>query len=136
MIENEEIINDLYRAKKFFENIISYTIGPYTLEDMIKYRLNSINIIDVRDYNDYLEGHLPYAINFPISDIKANIDMLDKSKVNILYSYSDTCKKAYKTAINLLENNFPVVILRGGYKAWEKAGFDIIKNCIRLYPID
>ena len=35
MFTNEKITRDLERAKKSFENIISFTIGPFTLEDMI-----------------------------------------------------------------------------------------------------
>lgn len=128
MLTNEKITKDISRAKKFFENIISFTVGPFTLEDMIKYRLESINILDVRDYEDYIEGHLPYAIHFPSKETEAHIDMLDKSKINVLYTYSDTCAKAYNTAVLLLENNYPCVVLRGGFKEWKKQELDIIKT--------
>ncbi len=128
MFAYEKITNDLSRAKRFFENIVSFTVGPFTLEDMIKHRLDSINIIDVRDYDDYIEGHLPYAIHFPFKEIEEHLNMLEKSKVNILYTYSDSCTKAYNAALKLLENNFPSVVLRGGYKEWKKHDLDIIKN--------
>ena len=128
MFAHEEITKDLSRAKKFFENVISFTIGPFTLEDMIKYRLNSINIVDVRDYEHYIEGHLPYAMHISADNIKEHVNMLDKSKVTILYTHNDSCAKAYNSALVLLENQYPCVVLRGGYKEWKKYDLDIIQN--------
>ncbi len=128
MFTHEKITKDLSRAKKFFENIVSFTVGPFTLEDMIKHRLDSINIVDVRDYDDYIEGHLPYAIHFPTKEIEQHMDMIEKSKVNVLYTYSDSCAKAYNAALVLLENDFPCVVLRGGYKEWKKHDLDIVKT--------
>ena len=128
MFAHEKITKDLSRAKRFFENIVSFTVGSFTLEDMIKHRLDSINIVDVRDYDDYIKGHLPYAIHFPTKEIDEHLDMIEKSKVNILYTYSDSCSKAYNVALLLLENDFPCVVLRGGFKEWKKHDLDIITN--------
>lgn len=123
-----EITNDLSRAKNFFENIISFTIGPFTLEDMIKHRIDSMNIVDVRDYEEYIDGHIPYAVHIPHKDINEHAQMLEKSKVTVIYSYNDICEKAYKCALTLIEQNYPCVILRGGFKAWKKFDLDIIKS--------
>ena len=101
MFTNEKITKDLSRAKKFFENIIAYTVGPYTLEDMIKNNLDSINIVDVREYEHYIEGHIPYAMHIPMLDIEKHCKMLDKSKVTIIYTHNDSCAKAYKAALIL-----------------------------------
>ena len=128
MFTHREITNDFSRAKNFFENIISFTIGPFTLEDMIKHRLDSINIIDVRDYEHYIDGHIPYAVHIPFDNIQEHIKMFDKSKVNIIYTYNDSCERAYNSALFLIENHYPSVTLRGGYKDWKKFDLDIIKN--------
>ena len=128
MFTNEKITKDLSRAKKFFENIIAYTVGVFTLEDMIKNSLESINIIDVRDYNNYIEGHIPYAMHIPMSDIEEHCNMLDKSKVTIIYTHNDSCAKAYKAALVLLDKNYPCVVLRGGFEEWKHHELDIIKN--------
>ena len=128
MFSHSDITKDFSRAKKYFEDIISYTIGPFSLDEMIIHRINSLNILDVREYTDYIEGHIPYAIHIPYKDLKDNIEMLDKEKVTIIYTYSDSCPRAYNTALELIEKKFPAVILRGGFKEWKKFDFDIIKN--------
>ncbi len=128
MFSHDEITKDLARAKKFFEDIISFTAGPYTLDEIIAHRPDSINIVDVREYDNYIEGHIPYAVHIPYKEIKEHIDMLDKSKVTVVYTYSDSCPRAYKSALELIEKHHPAVILRGGFKAWKKFDFDIIKN--------
>ncbi len=128
MFSHCEVIKDLPRAKKFFENIISYTVGPYTLSDMIEEKKNFINVIDVREYNDYTDAHIPYSIHIPYKKLKEHLNMLDKTKINIIYTYNDSCPRAYKTALELIENHFPSVVLRGGFKSWKKSDLEIIKN--------
>ncbi len=128
MFSHENITKDLSRAKKFFEDIISFTVGPYTLDEIIANRVNTINIVDVREYNDYIEGHIPYAVHIPYKEAKDHVEILDKSKVTVVYTYSDSCPRAYKTALDLIEKHYPAVILRGGMKEWKKFDFDIVKT--------
>lgn len=128
MFSHDEITKDLSRAKKFFEDIISFTVGPFTLDDIIENRINSINLVDVREYNDYINGHIPYAVHIPYKEVKEHIDMLDKDKVTIIYTYSDSCPRAYKSALELIEKHYPSVILRGGFKEWKKFDLDIVKT--------
>ena len=128
MFSHENITKDLSRAKKFFEDIISFTVGPYTLDEIIANRVNTINIVDVREYNDYIEGHIPYAVHIPYKEAKDHVEILDKSKVTVVYTYSDSCPSAYKTALDLIEKHYPAVILRGGMKEWKKFDFDIVKT--------
>lgn len=128
MFLHQEITNDLSRAKKFFENIISFTIGPFSLDEIISHRIDSVNIVDVREYEDYIEGHIPYAVHIPYKEIEEHVEMLNKDVVTIVYSYSDSCPRAYKSALKLIEKHRPSVILRGGFKEWKKFDLDIIKN--------
>ena len=134
MFSHNEITKDLSRAKKFFENIVSYTIGPYTLSDMLEQKKDCINVIDVREYNDYLDGHIPYSIHIPYKKLKENLEMLDKDKVTIIYTYNDSCPRAYNTALELIEHHYPVVTLRGGFKMWKKSDLDVTKTDSQDYP--
>ena len=131
MFFHSDITKDLSRGKKFFEDIISFTIGPYTLDDIIANRVNTINIADVREYNDYLDGHIPYAVHLPYKDEK--FDILDKDKVTVIYSYSDSCPRAYNKALKLIEKQYTAVVLRGGFKEWKNFDFDIIKTDSQNY---
>ena len=128
MFEHEKITQDLSRAKHFFEDIVSFTIGPYTLDEIIANRINTINILDVRDYDNYTDGHIPYAVHIPYANIEDNLEILDKSKTTVVYTYTDSCPRAHKCALKLAENHFPAVVLRGGFKTWKKFDFDVVKT--------
>lgn len=134
MFSENKITKDLSRGKKFFEDIVSFTVGPFSLDEMIAHRINTLNIVDVREYEDYIEGHIPYAVHIPYKEIDEHCKMLDKDKVTIVYSYRDSCPRAYNSALKLIEEHYPTVVLRGGFKEWKKFDFDIIRTNSDDYP--
>lgn len=127
MFQHGDITKDLQRAKKFFEDISAFTIGAYCLDKIIKEKTNSINIVDVRDYDDYIEGHIPYAVHIPFETLEEHVEMLEKDKITVVYTYNDNCPRACKTALELVEKHYPSEILRGGFSVWKKLGFDTVK---------
>lgn len=115
-------------AKKHFENELSYHVGPYELNHLIHSCIEKINLVDVRDYEDYLEGHIPFAMHVPASALEDNLAMFEKNKLNILYCYKIECQLAKKCCLKLAKLGYPVVEGLGGYKSWKKSGFDVVKN--------
>ena len=70
-------------------------------------------LIDVRSKKEYLEGHLNGAINIPLSNIKENINEIEKDKKILLYCQSGLrSKKAFKILEDLGYKN--VYNLKGG----------------------
>lgn len=61
MNEYKEITMDTRRAYEYFLNEISYSIGAHELKELISNDLNSFNLVDVRKYEDYIDGHIPFA---------------------------------------------------------------------------
>ena len=125
---HKNIVNDLERAKHFFENHAAYCISPYELKIMLKKSLNSFQLIDVREYEDYIDGHIEYAHHIPPHKIEENLEMLDKSKPTIIYCYNHYCKKAGNAALKLIEHGYPAAILDGGIETWENFDFEIVKT--------
>lgn len=128
MFFHNDISKDFSRAKKFFENILAFTIGTYSLRNLIKDNISDIIIVDVREYEDYIKGHIPFAIHIPYEHILEHINMLEKDKMIIVYSYNDSCPRAYKTALQLADQHYHVVTLRGGFCKWNKHNFDVVKT--------
>lgn len=126
MLENENISNDIERAKAFIENIVYFSVTPFALKDMIRYRQSSINIIDVRNHNDYIKGHIPYSINYLTNENEDLFNIAERSKANIICGDLKDCENIYRIADILLKNNYPCVILQGGFEMWEKYEFEII----------
>ena len=85
-------------------------------------------IIDVRTADEYNAGHLEGAINidFYASDFASQLDMLDKSKVYLLY-----CRSANRShqALEIMEGlGFTEAYnMTGGIDAWKGAGYSTVK---------
>ena len=90
----ENFIFDTKRAQEYFKEKISFEIQPRELHELIKNNIENINIIDVREYDDYIDGHIPYAIHIPLNDFENHFVMLEKDKVNIVYGYCLHCSCA------------------------------------------
>lgn len=126
--EITKLTRDSKKAKEFFMEHLAFTISPYGLKEMLAEYLNDIKIFDVREYEDYLNGHIPYAVHIPFTEIKEHIEQFDKEKLNIVYGHNPVCERGIKAALLLAEKEFPVKVLSCGFKGWMKNGYEIIKN--------
>jgi rhodanese-related sulfurtransferase len=113
---------DPQKARAYFENKIAFTTGPVELAHMLK--SGDINVVDVREAEDYEEGHVPGAINLP-SDTWDKARGLAKDKTNVIYCYSQQCHLAAHACAIFAGKGFPVMELEGGFKAWEEHELDI-----------
>ena len=81
-----------------------------------------------------LKGTALYCgIGVSLKEMEEHLKMLNKDNTSIIYSYSDSCPRAYKAALQLLDEHYPSVVLRGGFKEWKKFDFEIIKNSTNDY---
>jgi len=94
--------------------------SPEELADKLVNKDPSIQLIDVRDQDDFEKFSLPGAINIPLSDILNSqfTDVLDQDvKMNIFYSNGTVeANEAWMITRQLgYENNF---VLEGGLNFW------------------
>ncbi|MBR3604433.1 MAG: hypothetical protein IKL52_00200 [Candidatus Gastranaerophilales bacterium] len=116
------------KAKEFFLNKLSFMTNSKELHKNIQNNVDDINIIDVREYDDYIDGHIPFAIHIPLNSLEEHLVMLHKDRINVVYSYCPYCKMALHAAYQIAQKGFPVMVLAGGYKIWCKMGYDTIKT--------
>lgn len=80
-------------------------------------KVQSLNIIDVREVDEVAEGKIPGAINIPLGLLEFRMHELDKSKEYIM-----VCRSGGRSgqATKFLESyGFKVVNMTGGMLAWE-----------------
>ncbi len=104
-------------AARYFEEKLRFTTGPIELNSMISNDEN-ISIIDVRQYEDYVKGHIPKAVNLP-HDKWQSCSGLNKDKVNVIYCYSEVCHLAANGCRFFAEKGFSVMELQGGFDQWK-----------------
>jgi rhodanese-related sulfurtransferase len=110
-------------AKEYFEQKLSFTTGPVELDRMIKSG-EDIIVIDVREREDYLKGHIPGALSLP-KDEWGSLKGLSKDKTNILYCYTAVCHLAATAAVEFAGKGFPIMELDGGFEEWKENDLDV-----------
>jgi molybdopterin/thiamine biosynthesis adenylyltransferase/rhodanese-related sulfurtransferase len=95
--------------------------------DQVRDSLNNGNdsvLLDVREKDEYREGHLPGAISLPRGFLELRIEqtLTDKSQPIIAYCAGGT--RSLLAAKQLKEMGYAqVVSMSGGYGAWKNAGY-------------
>ncbi|MFV1998112.1 MAG: rhodanese-like domain-containing protein [Acidiferrobacterales bacterium] len=78
-------------------------------------------VVDVCEPNEFQTGHLPNAINMPLTKLTNNIDTLNKHKGKPIVVTCRTGNRSMKGAITLKKGGFEnVYSLSGGLTAWQK----------------
>ncbi len=101
--------------------------------DTVKQRLASKEavLIDVRELNEWNEGHLEDARLVPLSDIRDPQKRInatkDLSKEEIIYCYCRSGKRVFIATHYLTEEGYDIRPLKDGYKALLSAGFENAK---------
>ena len=77
-------------------------------------------ILDVRNEDEFAEGHLKNAIQIPVKELKENLSDIEKFKDELVLVYCRSGKKSAE-AINILkENGFKnLVHMKDGISKWD-----------------
>ncbi|WP_373710671.1 rhodanese-like domain-containing protein [Jeotgalibaca porci] len=73
-------------------------------------------IVDVRETDEYARGHIPGAVNFPLSDLGSDFTKLDKNT-----DYYLVCQSGGRSAMAaefLSDQGFNVTNVMGGTRSW------------------
>jgi rhodanese-related sulfurtransferase len=102
-----------------------YTVGTVeALKDMLA--AGNVVLVDVREPNEYAEGHIPGAVNIPIRTLAKNLDKLPKDKPVVVYCRTGHRAGMATAALQLLGytnvRNFTPAIV-----GWQKAGEPVEK---------
>lgn len=86
-----------------------------SIEELKKY--TNYKLIDIREKEDYMKGHLPGAVNIGLENILAFPNKyLSKNLTYVIYC--DEGKSSMRL-VQVLKKNYDVISLKGGYKGIE-----------------
>jgi len=98
-------------------------ITPQELRQKINHQ--SVVLIDVREKDEYDQGHIPTALLRPLS--KFSPQQLQSYPNIVLYCRSG--KRSHTAAEKLIAQGVnSVTELQGGISAWQDAGFAVVPN--------
>lgn len=83
-------------------------------------------VVDVCEPNEFQTGHVPNAINMPLTKLSSNIGALSKYKDKPIVVACHAGNRSMKGAITLKKGGFEnVYSLSGGLTAWQKDNLPI-----------
>lgn len=84
-----------------------------------------VTVLDVRPEDEFALGHLPGAINIPLSELKDRLDELSAEREVIAYCRGPYCVLSFEAVAALRARGYLVRRLEDGYPEWKAAGLPI-----------
>ncbi len=114
----------VYAGPDYEKRIETTRITPHELKRLMETKRVTFTLVDVRDPQEFAEGHIPGAINIPSDKFAAGSAALDKEKLVVVY-----CKSGGRsyTAYRKLQKLDYSKIAQAILADWEKAGLPVTK---------
>ena len=114
----QQLVNTFLTVKDDLEPI------PATeLLDRVKDGL--VTVLDVRPPEEYQSGHVPGAINVPLSELEAHLSQLDPQQEVVAYCRGPHCVLAFDAVEKLRQNGIKAHRMEDGFPEWKSAGLPV-----------
>jgi len=84
-----------------------------------------VTVLDVRPPEEYAAGHVPGAINIPLSELEQRLDELDTRKEIVAYCRGPHCILAFDAVDRLRDKNITARRMEAGFPEWKIAGLPV-----------
>jgi len=84
-----------------------------------------VTVIDVRPPEEYAAGHVPGAVNIPLSELEKHLDEFDPKQEIVAYCRGPHCVLAFDAVAKLRDQGLKARRLQGGYPEWKTAGLPV-----------
>jgi rhodanese-related sulfurtransferase len=87
-----------------------------------------VTVLDVRPPEEFAAGHVPGAVNIPLSELEEHLEELDQEHEVIAYCRGPHCILAFDAVARLRDRGFTARRLEDGYPEWKLAGLPVDKQ--------
>jgi rhodanese-related sulfurtransferase len=111
----EKVLNAYFRERDNLE--------PVSRKELLRrMRDGLVTLIDTRPQEEFAVGHLPGAINLPLSELKRRLRELPRDQEVVAYCRGPYCVLSYEAVAELRKRGFKAFRLEDGYPEWKAAG--------------
>jgi rhodanese-related sulfurtransferase/predicted transcriptional regulator len=114
----KEVVRGYFRARDELE--------PVSREQLLqRMRKGLVTVVDVRPDDEFVLGHLPGAVNIPLSELNRRLAELPKRQEIIAYCRGPYCVLSFLAIEALRKRGFKARRLEAGYPEWKAAGLPV-----------
>lgn len=112
------VVTDYFSARDALE--------PLSRADLLA-RLHDglVTVLDVRPEDEFARGHLPSAVNIPLSELERRLSELPRDREVIAYCRGPYCILSFDAVAALRTRGFRVRRLEDGFPEWKAAGLPV-----------
>ncbi|MEI7815845.1 MAG: rhodanese-like domain-containing protein [Desulfuromonadales bacterium] len=118
----------IYAGPDYEKKIETSRIAPRELQKILTDTPTAITLVDVRDANEYADGHIPGAVNIPASNFATLSSGLEKDKKIVVYCNSGG--RSYNAYRKLKKMAFGD-IAQAIFTDWQEIGLPVSKGLTR-----
>jgi len=107
-------------------------IRPKELQERLRAG-ERFQIIDVRDPQEYEEGHVPCALNMPLEQAESRLRDIHPHDPAVLVCNSGSRAEICLQLLEKHKNN--LVVLEGGTSCWEREGYPVVTTAANRLPL-
>ncbi|MGQ0526023.1 MAG: ArsR/SmtB family transcription factor [Betaproteobacteria bacterium] len=102
------------------------SLEPVSVKDLTeRLREGLVTVVDVRPEEEYRNGHLPGAINVPLSEIDRHADTLPRDRDIVAYCRGPFCILSFEAVARFRDRGFQARRLETGFPEWKVAGLPV-----------
>ncbi|HHH43490.1 MAG TPA: metalloregulator ArsR/SmtB family transcription factor [Gammaproteobacteria bacterium] len=116
--EVEQLVDTYLTVKDELE-----AVPRETLMERVKQGL--VTVLDVRPAEEYAAGHVPGAVNVPLSELEQHLQQLPKKQSVVAYCRGPHCVLAFDAVARLRERGYTAQRLEDGFPEWKSAGYPV-----------
>ncbi len=114
----EKVLNSYFRERDNLE--------PVSRKELLRrMRDGLVTLIDTRPQDEFVAGHLPGAINLPLSELTRRLRELPRDQEIVAYCRGPYCVLSYEAVAELRKRGFKAFRLEDGYPEWKAAGLPV-----------
>ena len=116
--EISRVMTDYFHARDALEAV--------SREDLVsRLRDGLVTVLDVRPEDEFALGHLPGALNIPLSKLEHRLGELPADREVVAYCRGPYCVLSFEAVATLRARGYLVRRLEDGYPEWKAAGLPI-----------
>lgn len=102
------------------------SMEPISREELLgRIRDDLVTVLDVRPPDEFETGHLPGAVNIPLSELEARLGELDPEREVVAYCRGPWCVLSFEAVAALRRRGFNVRRLEDGLPEWRASGLPV-----------